>query len=130
MLAVAVRPFCGMISSLLMPVGLEASVFRQICHPVVAVRVALKVNPLEVTLHPEKLGGAERVMQIGSPQLLGDAGTVKLAVDEVHDAVAVPTLNDTLDDVAVAAPVGVAQGEADAMWAPRPSTAAIAGATR
>lgn len=82
-------------------------------------------------LHPEKVGGLLRVTQIGSggSQLLGEAGVVKLAVDEVHDAVIAPTLNDTLDDEAVTVVfAGVMQGEADATWAPKPSVAAIAGA--
>jgi len=103
---------------------------RQICHEPDAVSVAFTLIPPMVALHPVKVGGLLRVTQIGSGggQLLGEAGTVKLAVDDVHDAVVVPTLNDTLVDVAVAVvPAGLTQGEADATWAPKPSVAAIAG---
>jgi len=108
---------------------------RQICHVPVAVSVAFTLIPAMVALHPEKVGGALRGVQIGSGaggvQLLGEAGIVLRTTVEVHDAVTAPTLNDTLvDEIVTVVPAGLMQGPADATWAPKPSVAAIAGATR
>jgi hypothetical protein len=102
---------------------------RQNCHgPFVLfdVRVALKVNPLALTLHPVKVG-LLTVTQSGVPQA---AGVVPLVEDAVHVTVAVPSLKLTLlDDAVNAVPDGVTQS-ASASWAPSPSTAANADAAR
>ena len=126
--ATALRPSCGMDRVPVMPVELVESVFRQICHePFVwfAVRVAAKLKPELLTVHPEKLGGG-RGMQLGSPHCC--AVKVKVAVVEVHFAVAVPTLNDVLLDETVYVPA--AMQPACAVWIPIPSTAATTGATK
>jgi hypothetical protein len=109
------------------PVGPLAP--TQNCHgPFVLfeVTVALKVIPLQVTLHPEKVG----LLTFVQTGVLEPQGVVPVVEDEVQVTVQPPKANFTLVDVAVKLVHCGETVSANATGALRPSTAASAGATR
>ena len=134
-LAVDLTPPAGILSWPVPGLPLLGAAARQNCQgPFVlfVVRVAAKVNPLELTLHPVKVG-LLMFVQTGTPEgvgLFGGPGVVPLVDDEVQVTVAVPSLKLTLGDEAVNLVFGGETVSASATWASRPIAAANAGATR
>jgi len=129
-LAEDLTPPAGTTSEPVPGLPLLGAAARQNCHgPFVLfeVTVALKVIPLQVTLHPEKLG-LLTFPQTGTPGEVG-AGTVPPVEDPVQVTVQPPKVNFTLLDDAVKLPDGETVS-ANARWAPRPTTATSAGAAR
>jgi len=106
MLAVHVTPPSGMVRLAVPP---EDAHKLQV--PLV-VQVAAKLKPEALTVHPVRVGAGLIVPQIGCPE--AEDCALKCATDEVQVTVAVPSLMVTLDDEAVAAPVGET-ASADAM---------------
>jgi hypothetical protein len=124
MVAVATTPPAGIFS---WPVGPLAP--RQNCHVPFAVICALKLIPKELPVQFVKVG-VLMVAQTGTPEDVEPLGVLPVADDAVQVTVATPTVKDTLLDDAVKEVFCGEMVSADAKWAPKPMTAASAGAAR
>jgi hypothetical protein len=124
---VATTPPVGIFSS---PVGPLAP--TQNCHePLVLFAVMLALNriPSALPVHPVKVG-LLMFAHTGTPGDVESPGVVPVADDPVQVTVATPTLKDTLLDDAVKLVFCGETVSASARWAPKPITAASAGAAR
>jgi hypothetical protein len=127
MVALNLMPAAGTFS---VPVGPVADL--QTCHGPFAlfdVRVALKVDPLALTLHPVKTGLLINP-QTGTPAPVELPGVVPLNDIPEQDIVTVPSLNDVLPADAVNGVFCGSNVSATATWLPSPNTVASAGIAR